>query len=310
MNAHVSRREMLKIMAALAGGIGLVGVQRLLTNAASQAPTAGMTPQAYLPFISRAEPTATPTATNTPTRTPTATPTATTTPGTGPKVIHVHSPSATSWDFSSGWYGNYVSQTKINDMVNEGLKRLMSKSSVAAAWQALLPGYAAGQAIAVKMNFNNASRSDTENHIDALIEPVNALIAGMKAAGVREQDVWVFDATRPLPTRFRSRCLYPGVRFFDVACAETASFNSNDPNAQVTFANSHLKPRRIPDVLINATYLINMPIMKDHAITGVTLGFKNHLGTIDVVERTSPDSLHEHIGPGWTYYSASLQPDN
>lgn len=314
MNTPISRRRLLATLATAAGGLGLLGLQRLFSTAIAETPADIVTPQVSLPLVVKSEPTATPTRTSTPTRTPTATPTqtptatATTPPGSGPKVIHTHSSNATSWNFSTGWYGNYVNQTKINEMVDNGLKQLMSTATIAQAWQALLPGYAAGKAIAIKVNFNNASCSDTENHIDALIEPVNALIAGMKAAGVREQDIWIFDSTRPLPTRFRSRCLYANVRFFDAACAETASFSSADPNAHVTFANAHLQPRRVPDQLIEATYLINMPIMKDHAITGVTLGFKNHLGTIDVVERPSPDSLHEHIGPGGTYYSANYSP--
>ena len=341
MNTPISRRHLFKILAAAAGGVGLLGLQRYFSSAAAQVPAANMTPQAYLPAImnpeaptntltptrtptqtstntptltrtptqtSTATSTRTPTGTRTPTQTRTPTATSTQTPGTAPKVIHVHSANATSWNFSSGWYGDFVNQSKVNDMVNQGLIGLTGLPTVSAAWSALLPGYAAGKAIAIKVNFNNASCSDTGNIIDALIEPVNALIAGMTAVGVRGQDIWVFDATRPLPTRFRSRCLYAGVRFFDSACAEVATFSSNDPNASVVFANSHLQPRRIPDVLINATYLINMPIVKDHAITGVTLGFKNHLGTIDVVERPSPDSLHQHIGPGAAYYSASYNP--
>ena len=35
------------------------------------------------------------------------------------------------------------------------------------------------------------------------------------------------------------------------------------------------------NALANATYLINMPIMKKHAFSGVTLGFKNHYGSFD-----------------------------
>ena len=83
MKRPMSRRKMLTIMATLAGGAGLVGVQRLLSTTGSQALSAGMTPQAYLPLVSGSIPTATPTATLTPsatataTRTPTATRTAT-----------------------------------------------------------------------------------------------------------------------------------------------------------------------------------------------------------------------------------------
>jgi uncharacterized protein (DUF362 family) len=306
-------------MAALAGGIGLVGVQRMLTTAATKAPTASLTPHSYLPFISRVEPTATPTATATRTRTPTPTatrtptPTSTVPPGSGPKVIHIHSTNATSWNFYTGWYGDYVSQSKVTEMVDRGVKEITWQSTVAAAWNALLPGYAAGTGIAIKVNFNNTHTgsdgcNDSDNIIDALVEPVNALIAGMKLNGVREQDIWIFDALRAIPARFRTRCAYSGVHFVDSACAETATYDSTDANAAVTFANANLNPRRLADVLINATYLINMPIIKEHGISGVTLGFKNHFGTIQYVMGAGADNLHEYIEPSNPAFSASYNP--
>jgi hypothetical protein len=184
---------------------------------------------------------------------------------------------------------------------------------VAAAWRTLLTGYASGQAIAIKVNFNNCSTScsDADNIIDALIEPVNALVRGMKAMGVREEDIWVYDAVRRLPDRFRSRCLYSGVHFFDrsgAGCAEPASFSSNDPNAEVNFAHPSLTPRRLTDVVINATYLINVPIMKDHGIAGVTLGFKNHFGSIDQISGPGNDHLHYYIDPGDSRYRPGYSP--
>ncbi len=313
MNTPVSRRQWLKLMAAVAGGVGLVSIQKLLSTAASQAPAASVTPRAYLPFISRPEatatPTPTPTSTHTPTPTRTPTPTSTVPPGTGPKVIHLHSTTATSWNFSSGWYGDYVNQSKVTEMVDRGVKEVTGQSTVAAAWSALLPGYAAGKGIAIKVNFNNAQGcSDGDNIIDGLMEPVNALISGMKAAGVREQDIWIYDAIRPIPARFRNRCTAANVHFVDRECAETATFVSTDPHASVTFANSSLQARHLADVLINASYLINMPIIKDHGISGVTLGFKNHFGSIKYVIGAGADNLHDFIDPNSSAFHANYNP--
>jgi uncharacterized protein (DUF362 family) len=52
-------------------------------------------------------------------------------------------------------------------------------------------------------------------------------------------------------------------------------------------------------VVIGATYVINLPITKMHGYTGVTLGFKNHFGTID-----KPDPLHDYVGLNWQYYQS------
>jgi len=310
MNTPTSRREILKLMAVLAGGFGLVGVQRILT-AAAQSSAANLTPQAYLPHISSSEATATPTATatSTHTATPTPTSTATTTAGSGPKVIHLHSTTATSWNFSTGWYGNYVSQSKVDEMIDRGVRELTGQSTAAAAWNALLPGYAAGKGIAIKVNFNNSNGcTDSDNVIDALIEPVNSLIAGMKLAGVREQDIWIYDALRAIPERFRNRCTAANVRFVDHECAETATFDSTALNASVTFSNSNLKARHLADVLINASYLINMPIIKEHGISGVTLGFKNHFGSLKYVIGQGTDNLHDFIDPTNPAFSANYNP--
>ena len=84
------------------------------------------------------------------------------------RVIHVHSPNATSWDFSSGWYGDYVDQAIANDMVDQGVMALTNATTVANAWRAVLPAYVVGQKIAIKINLNNATTNDSDNVIDAL----------------------------------------------------------------------------------------------------------------------------------------------
>lgn len=220
----------------------------------------------------------------------------------------MHSDAATFWDFGDDYYGDFVDQDVVNAMVDRGMMELTGASSLAQAWQTLVPDYAPGKAIAIKVNFNNSSCSDSDNIIDALIEPVNALIRGMKEMGVQEEDVWVYDASRPVPDRFRTRCLYSSVRFYDTGCAESATFNSNDPNAEIDFGHPNLTVRQITDVVVDATYLINVPIIKDHGIAGVTLGFKNHFGTIDDIKGSGDDNLHYYINPGEPCYSSSYNP--
>jgi len=319
MSNGLSRRKLLQLLAAAAGKVGL----GMLTGCAPSAGRAddGLDPRAYLPLVASALPSPTPTPTSTPTPTPTSTPTPTPTPTntptatpadtpppTGPRVVHVYAADATSWDFSTGWYGDYIDQDVVNGMVDEGVKQLTGQSSVAAAWQVLLPGYSPGKGIAVKVNFNNSSCTDGDNVIDALIEPVNALVRGMKTIGVQEDDIWVYDASRPIPGRFRTRCLYPGVCFFDSgACAEPAGFSNTDLDA-VHFSHVNLTSRRITALLVHATYLVNMPIVKDHGISGVTLGFKNHFGSIDVIDRSGEDNLHYYIDPGDSRYDPSYSP--
>jgi hypothetical protein len=285
---EISRRHLLKGLMATAGGLGL---HQLAKGLDLEAMAQTLDKFVYLPIIIKD-------------------PGSGSAPGNG-RVVHVHDPDATNWNFSSGWYGDYVDQQAVNTMVERGLMELTGTNSIQAAWAQLLPNFQSGQAIAIKVNFNNARCDDGDNQIDGLIEPVNALISSLKTFGVVESNIWIYDALRPLPDRFVNRCLYGGVRFFDSVskgCREDATFNSNDPNAEVTFQHANLSNRRLTDVVINADYLINMPIIKDHGIHPVTLGFKNHFGSIDKVTGPGDDDLHLYISPAEGVYDPNYSP--
>jgi uncharacterized protein (DUF362 family) len=252
-------------------------------GAASEDPE--LTPRAYLPLVCRNYPPV--------------------------RVVHVRGSEATYWDFSTGWYGNYVRQNVVDGMVEDGLIHLAGEASVAAAWRALLPVYQPGQKIAVKVNLNNASCSDTDNRIDALIEPVNALIRSLIAAGIREEDVWVYDALRPMPSRFYSRRQYTQARYFDSAgCADArATFNLMDDSLRVTFSHSAMRITRwLTDLLYEATYVINMPIIKRHGTHPVTLGFKNHFGSLNNLGGGGDDNPHIYIRPTDSHYDPNFSP--
>jgi hypothetical protein len=307
MSNKISRRDLFKALAATAGGASLWKMLNI-------PPLQGLPPdmkECFLPLVQRAlaeTPTATPTptATATPTSTATATPTPTGTtspPPTDSRVVHVHSVDVTSWNGQTD-YWNYVGQNIVNNMVDQGVMTLTGTSTVADAWQILLPNYQQGQGIAIKVNLNNSVQCpDADSQIDALIHPVNCIVRGLKQIGVLEADIWVYDAKRAIRDCFVAASQYAGILYYGkLACGHLlATFDSNDPDAYVTFsppAGIPLPPPiKITDVLIEATYLINMPIIKTHAGMGITLSFKNHFGTIN-----SPSALHDYAGLNGAYY--------
>jgi len=225
--------------------------------------------------------------------------------------VHVHDADVTSWDYGNDYYGNYVDQGRVDMMVEQGVMALTGTGSSAEAWQMLLPGYTPGKGIAIKVNFNNCWWCTSQSlAIDPLIHPINAIARGLLNAfpNFLLSDLWVYDATtavqpRQIPTRFKSGCLYDGVRFFDQGCSEVAGYSSNAPDSVVVWHNPPdvLTPpaTKVTDVLVNATYLINMPILKKH-VGGVTLSFKNHFGSIDDCE-----PLHDWIFPDRSHYGGT-----
>ena len=287
----VTRRRFLLGMLSALGGAVLAGLRRIIGRAAPDGP-ADVVPRIYLPVIVRNYP-----------------------PPEASRVVHVHDPDATSWNFSTGWYGDYVNQSVVDRMVEEGLKTLTGTGSVQDAWRKLLPDYQPGQKIAIKVNFNNTtSCDDRDGQIDALIEPVNALIGSMVNVGIQEEDIWVFEASRRIPSRFYGRRRYTAARYIDYyqygeGCADAeATFDHVDESLRVSFAHPALSDRWLSDVLFQATYLINMPIMKYHGIHPVTLGFKNHFGCLDNIIRQGDDSLHWYIAPSDGRYRPDYSP--
>lgn len=211
----------------------------------------------------------------------------TTSPDT-PKVVHVRDTDATSWNGSSNYYWQYVNQSVVTTMVDQGVIALTGASTRADAWRALLPHYSAGK-VAIKINFNN---SGSGNIIDALYQPINGIIQGLTAIGVALSDIVIFDAVRPIPTYFRNGCT-SGVTF----CEQ----GDTDFPTPISFSRAGVPAQSLARVVTEAAYLINVPIMKGHGITGVTLGFKHHFGSIN-----NCPQLHDYVNP----YSGTYRSDN
>lgn len=264
MTKKMSRRQFLLSLLA-AGAAGLTWTQTKGTPFSVQ--SADDT-HVYLPFISKATPEPTPVV--------------------GHRVVRVHHSSVTTWT-GSGNFWSGVDQAKTNAMVNEGMKALTGQTTVAAAWRSLLPNYSAGQGIAVKLNFNNSIASGCPGNtalLNALPQPTNAVIDGLLSMGVRPADIWLYDGL--------NRDLLP--YYYDLVYAHNNSVKfygkchlpvAPDPDAVVNYSQGSIRSSRLADVLVNATYLINMPILKGHQGAIFTAGFKNHFGTID-----NPSDLH------------------
>lgn len=238
----------------------------------------------------------------------------------GPRVVHVHDSHATDWtnygNLTGPWYGDAVDHSIVTAMVDEGVMQLTNTSTRRDAWATLIPNYSSG-AVAIKINLNCAgSIDDSDNKIDALPQPVNAVIAGLKEIGVAEADIWVYDVTDGghdgvIPTRFKAKITsyYPNVKFYAHA-SDPWPTGSYHPTEKVTFNPPNpaypLNPRPLCNPIVNAAYLINMPIMKKHLAAGMTLGFKNHFGSIWLgFEDGEDENLHDYI----TFWRDIFTPD-
>ena len=164
----ISRRDVLKAMAIVAGGVALNHLRTELVNTQAQGDEPMFNTDVFLPVVSKGS------------------------SKSKGKVVHVHAQNAITWSGQSR-YWEHVEQGVVNEMVNRGVMELTGAATVANAWRELLPGYQPGKKIALKVNFNNCqSCSSTNPFIDALIHPVNAVVVGLEQIGVVRADVCVF----------------------------------------------------------------------------------------------------------------------
>jgi hypothetical protein len=294
-----TRRKFLIGSAATLGGVILTWTQRLLGISAARAQEPELTPQVYLPIVTRSDEQA------------------------QPCVVHVRDADATDWN-GTGLFYNAVDQDVVNSMVQTGLQILTGQESWADIWSTLFEpvhpgGYSAGQKIAIKVNLN-ASKTDCDSHgnlIDALPQPVLALISGLVAAGVQPGDITVYDSIRVIPSYLSDPiwAAYPEVKFLGTGSCPGVLVPSHgkDPSLTVQFNDpyGYVNDRQLADVLYDATYLINIPIIKRHGgdnANPVTLAFKNHFGSLNRIGGSGNDNLHLYINTSNSLYRTTYSP--
>ena len=246
-------------------------------------------------------------------------------------MVHVRDAAATTWDGNDPFY-SAVDQPIVDAMVLAGLQQLTGQSAWSDVWEALFTcvdpaGYAPGRKIAIKVNLNNSKRDDNgctrhNNKIDALPQPIIGLISGLVAAGVQDGDVIVYDATgeeggRLIPAYFRDpiHARFANVTFIaHGGCpGAVAPSYGKDPSLTVHFhdPDGNLRDRCLADLLYDAAFLIDIPILKAHTGNSwmpVTLAFKNHLGSVDDIVRSGEDNLHYYMFNDESWYDATYSP--
>ncbi|MBP7148878.1 MAG: DUF362 domain-containing protein [Acidobacteria bacterium] len=220
--------------------------------------------------------------------------------GTG-RVVHVHHGRAVRWNATSGMYRDFVDQTSVNVMLDEAVRALKGTVSFDAAWQAVFPMPAPEtRTLAIKVNLNNSTdaQDGAGNDIDAIPEPAIAVIRGFVRAGGLSANCTVYDSTNTAPARFlatwfknKVKAWFPDVSFVAAGGSEGLGPAAADPRTYVTWDLAYINrppDTRIAGTVLNADYLVNIPIVKRHGQANMTLGYKAHLGSIAGADQMHP----------------------
>ena len=251
------------------------------------------------------------------------------------RVVWARDPKAAHWSghresvTDQWWMDASTDQERVDAMLSVVLRNLTGTASDADSWKAVFShyhrqagngaerGYQAGEIVAVKVNLNNSKPVVPVNMVNVSPQVALAVVHQLvQQAGVRAEDIVVYDAQRDIYPGLLDKIWkeYPGVRFVqkntpDGVHQRHPAYNqihgleqADWVEGQTYSANTYRDACFIPRQIREATYLVNVALVKGHSYpyaaseggdegqTGVTLTGKNHFGSIK-----GPGELHSII---------------
>ena len=155
-----------------------------------------------------------------------------------------------------------INQSVLNSMISQGMQVFTGVKSEAGDWKKL---FKPSDVVGIKINGLFGKGASTRPEL------VASVIAGLKLAGVKEENiiVWDWKDRHLINCGFQINRNSPGV-----LCYGTENEFEEQPTTVGSFTGrlSMILTRKI-------TALINMPVLKDHGSTGITCAMKNHYGS-------------------------------
>jgi len=172
-----------------------------------------------------------------------------------------------------------INAANVQAMMDESIKQITGKNSVSEAWASILPGFKKEHIVAVKVN------TITPTHCTHP-EVVNAVLSGLTAIGVPENNIIVFDRINDHITAcgYKHNAGGSGVRYF----GNDEDGWGYDVDKSVDILGQKIA---LSHIIKRCDHLINIPALRVHLDPyGVTLSLKNHYGSID-----NPQTLHDNF---------------
>lgn len=193
------------------------------------------------------------------------------------RVVSVHNSASTSWT-GSGSPHDYLNQEEVRKMVRRGILSLSGKSDYVAAWQDIIP-YQTGEIVGIKVNCNNGCYLTTDR-MNPYAELVNAVIEGLTSMGIPANRIWLIDPSRNMGNDWRTRITNPDVVF--APNGHTYVTGNSPYSSTANFTREGPTPVRPGVAFTKIHHLINMPQLKGHGGASITLGLKNHFGSVEI----------------------------
>jgi len=227
------------------------------------------------------------------------------------RVVWVHEPEAAAFDGGGNWWddGNN-DQAAADGMVVDMVRVLSGMDAVSSGWDRIFKsfnafhdrgsaGYAAGERIAIKVNQNNTSSHNDTDQINANPFLVLALLRSLvEDAEVPQDMITVYDASRFITNNIYDKChaVYPDVIFVDHSGGDGRVQSQYAAGAIDYSVNNGALATGLATCVTEATYLINMAILKGHVGQGITFCAKNMYGMTSI-DSNWQNNAHNNFDP-------------
>ncbi len=195
-------------------------------------------------------------------------------------------------------------------MLSDSLRSLTNAKTDNDAWAALFThynkthgrgeaSYKPGEKIVIKLNLNTAASYKNQGYgYYNTPQATLALLRQLVAAGVKQADIVLYDASRYMPDAIfkPAHAEFPDIRFEDREGGEGRFKCEPDMKSALHFGDPNTEDNDktfLPTCVTGATYMINAGVMKGHDLAGVTLCAKNHFGS------TFRESATKSWNKGW-----------
>ena len=175
-------------------------------------------------------------------------------------------------EHSSATNGNTINGSVVNTMMDAGIMSLAQAGDVGSAWKALLPGVTSASTIAIKVNTLYPPLITHPVVAMAVAKSLKEMTFGGTAFpenNIIIYDNWGFKLT---DAGYTINTSGTGVRCF-----------GTERGWSPQIYDLAGKGQRLSNIVTDiADYIINLAVLKNHYISGVTLCLKNHLGTCEM----------------------------
>jgi uncharacterized protein (DUF362 family) len=188
------------------------------------------------------------------------------------RVIIVEDKTATS--------GNTINNSTVQVMIDSGIKSLAQNSNISDAWKTIFPNISTTTKIALKVNCINSSLS---THPEIALAVANSIREiSLNGTAFPENNIIIYDRTT---SELRNAKYTINTSGTGIRCFATDASGVGYSTQTFSIAGSTQKLSKI--VTDMTDFLINISVLKNHSMSGVTGCLKNHYGTCN-----SPGSLH------------------